>query len=88
MTSLASLFRELQLKYQSGAPTGVVATDVAGVHFFWATQPQPRTPLLYGAGILIVGQGFKIIHLGDQRIRYDAETLLVLGMPLPLEASY
>jgi hypothetical protein len=35
------------------------------------TCPVPRAPLLYNAGIVIIGQGHKIGYLGDRRFRYD-----------------
>jgi len=87
MSLLAPLFSKLLDRYQGGEPSGVVATDVPGVRFYWATKTLPRTPLLYSAGIVIVGQGFKIGYLGSRKFRYDRETYLVLGVPVPFECE-
>jgi AraC-like DNA-binding protein len=57
------------------------------VTFFWADEPMPRSPLLYSAGVVIVGQGHKIGYLGDRRFRYDAESCLILGVPVPFECE-
>ena len=57
--------------------------------FFWLDEDRPRSPLLYDTGIVIVGQGYKEGFLDDREFRYDAESCLVLGVPLPFEcASY
>jgi len=60
---------------------------VPGVTFFWIGEPVPRAPLLYDAGIVIIGQGHKVGFLGDRRFRYDAESCLVLGVPVPFECE-
>jgi len=57
------------------------------VRFFWATEPVPRTPLLYQAGIIIIGQGHKIGYLGDEMFRYDEDNYLVLSVPIPFECE-
>lgn len=55
--------------------------------FFWNEQPVPRAPLLYDAGIVIVAQGRKVGFLGDRRFEYDADSCLVLGVPVPFECE-
>jgi AraC-like DNA-binding protein len=60
---------------------------VPGVTFFWNDQSVPRAPLLYDAGIVIIGQGHKIGYLGGRRFQYDADTCLVLGVPVPFECE-
>lgn len=87
MTSLAPLFRELMQKYQATTEERAVDTEVQGVRFFWNPETLPREPLLYQAGIVIIGQGHKLGYLGDRRFRYDSETYLVLGVPLPFECE-
>jgi AraC-like DNA-binding protein len=57
------------------------------VTFFWIGAPVRRAPLLYSTGIVIIGQGHKIGYLGDRTFRYDAETCLVLGVPVPFECE-
>lgn len=87
MSSLATLLSELLEKQRVGSRSGAVDADVPGVHLFWATEMLPRTPLLYSAGIVIVAQGFKVGYLADRKFRYDSETYLVLGVPLPFECE-
>lgn len=69
------------------APAGVCETGVTGVSFFWNEQPVARAPLLYDAGIVIVGQGRKVGYLGGRRFVYDADSCLVLGVPVPFECE-
>jgi AraC-like DNA-binding protein len=47
----------------------------------------PRTPLVYSAGVVIIGQGSKMGYLGTRKFRYDSETYLVLGVPVPFESE-
>lgn len=87
MPTLAPLLRE----FRDGLPTfkesGVAPTGVPGVTFFWIGKPVPRAPLIYSAGIVIVGQGHKIGYLGDRRFEYGADSCLVLGIPVPFECK-
>lgn len=62
-------------------------TGVPGVIFFWNDQPIPRSPLLYNAGIVVVGQGHKVGYLSGRQFQYDADTCLVLGVPVPFECE-
>lgn len=91
MSQLAPLLRELrdELDRPPSGPSvsGVAATGVPGVHFFWQAEPVPRAPLLYSAGLVIIGQGHKVGYLGDRRFRYDADSCLVLGVPVPFECE-
>ena len=52
-----------------------------------ASQPIPRSQVLYEPGIVIVGQGRKRGYLGDQVYIYDAHNYLVLSVPLPFECE-
>jgi AraC-like DNA-binding protein len=87
MSRLAPHFRELQDRYQGSSGSGTVPTGVPGVQFFWVVESVPRAPLLYSAGIVIIGQGHKIGYLGDRTFRYDEDTYLVLGVPIPFECE-
>jgi AraC-like DNA-binding protein len=60
---------------------------VPGVTFFWIGAPVRRAPLLYSAGIVVIGQGHKVGYLGDRTFRYDADTCLVLGVPVAFECE-
>ncbi|MDY7091873.1 MAG: AraC family transcriptional regulator [Acidobacteriota bacterium] len=55
--------------------------------FFWIGKPVPRAPLIYSAGIVILGQGHKVGYLADRRFEYGAESCLVLGIPVPFECE-
>jgi hypothetical protein len=57
------------------------------VIFFWDETAVPRSPLLYDAGLVIIGQGYKTGYLGSRVFRYDADTCLVLGVPVPFECE-
>lgn len=87
MSTLAPLLREFRGALRDRSQSGVAPTGVPGVTFFWIGEPVPRAPLLYSTGIVIIGQGFKVGYLGDRRFRYDAETCLVLGVPVPFECE-
>lgn len=66
---------------------GVADTCLPGVRFFRASRSTPRQPLTYESGILILGQGNKLIHLGEQQVAYGPGSYLVVGVPLPLECE-
>lgn len=66
---------------------GSTATAIPGVHFFRAARGNRRQPLVYQSGILIMGQGHKVVYLGEQQVRYGAGAYLVVGVPLPLECE-
>ena len=61
----------------------VCYTKLLRVIFFWIDEPTPRSPLLYDTGIVILGQGHTVGYLGGRRFHYDADTCLVLGVPVP-----
>ena len=66
---------------------GAAVTRLPGVRFFRSTQGNSRQPLTYQSGLLIMGQGHKIIHLGEQQVAYGPDSYLVVGVPLPLECE-
>jgi AraC-like DNA-binding protein len=66
---------------------GNSSTYLPGVHFYRVDKSSPRQPLLYQSGIIIIGQGRKVIHLGEHSVEYGAGDYLVIGVPLPLECE-
>jgi len=66
---------------------GAIDTLIPGVRFYRACQGSPRQPFIYRPGIVVMGQGYKEIHLGSETVRYGAGNYLVLGVPLPLECE-
>jgi len=87
MSTLAPLLTAFRATIPSTEPTGVAETGVPGVTFFWIDHDTPRVPLLYDTGIVILGQGHKVGFLGDRVFRYDADSCLVLGVPVPFECA-
>lgn len=66
---------------------GTMQTSIAGVYFHRSSKSSPRQPLIYKSGIIIIGQGHKVIHFTDHAIKYGAGDYLVLGVPVPLECE-
>lgn len=87
MSTLAPLLRAYRDRIPSTDRSGAVDTGVPGVLFFWIDEATPRSPLLYDTGIVILGQGYKVGYLGGRRFRYDADSCLVLGVPVPFECE-
>lgn len=87
MSTLAPLLTAFRATIPSTDPSGVAETGVPGVTFFWIDEDKPRSPLLYDTGIVIVGQGHKEGFLGGRQFRYDADSCLVLGVPVPFECA-
>jgi AraC-like DNA-binding protein len=83
----AALLRELELRYAMTDRDGFFRTALEGVRFFRTTRPVRRAPLLYDAGIIIIGQGHKVGYLGDSRFHYGGDTYLVMSVPIPFECE-
>jgi len=66
---------------------GACKTLIPGVNFYRVSKGSGRQPLLYQSGIIVMGQGHKEIHLGDETVSYGPGDFLVLGVPLPLECE-
>lgn len=62
-------------------------SGVTGVRLFRSGTSIPRGPMIYEPSIIIVAQGQKIVHLGDETYTYDSNNYLVLSVPLPLECE-
>lgn len=71
--------------FQPGA--GYVETHLDSVRFFWSTEPVPRAPLIYKAGLVLILQGNKTGYLGDRVFKYDPDHYLVLTVPLPFDCD-
>jgi len=66
---------------------GTCRTLIPGVFFYRARHGSGRQPLLYQSGIIVMGQGYKEVYLGDDVVHYGPGDCLVLGVPLPLECE-
>lgn len=60
---------------------------VPQVALMYAEKHQPRTPVLYNPGIVILFQGSKIGYLGKRTFAYDPKNYLMLTVPLPFECE-
>ena len=87
MNDLAGLMQSYaDLKSLNGLEGGY-STCIPGVGFYRASKGSGKQPLVYQSGIIVIGQGNKQIHLGNQSVKYGAGDYLVLGVPLPLECE-
>jgi len=87
MQSIATLLQQYAEHNQLLSFEGTMETIISGVYFHRASKSSPRQPLIYNSGIIIVGQGRKIIHFPEHQIKYGAGDYLVLGVPVPLECE-
>lgn len=87
MPTIANMLQQYAEHNQLLSFEGTMETIIPGVYFHRATKSSPRQPLIYNSGIIIVGQGHKIIHFPEHQIKYGAGDYLVLGVPVPLECE-
>jgi AraC-like DNA-binding protein len=81
MVAISNLMKQLAIE------EGFNATLIPGARIFKASQYQPRQPLCYDQGVIIVGQGTKRIYLGGKLYEYNPDNYLVLSVPLPAECE-
>ncbi len=65
----------------------VLTTSIKGLCLFRIDQSFSRTPYAYNSEIIILGQGEKQVHLGNEVYTYDFSHYLVLPVPLPAECE-
>ena len=87
MPTIANMLQQYAEHNQLLSFEGTMETIIPGVYFHRATKSSPRQPLIYNSGIIIVGQGHKIIHFPEHQINSGAGDYLVLGVPVPLECE-
>lgn len=87
LNSTEKLPKLVRLLEQHAPDDGGHITAVPQVGLFRASAPQPRTPLLYDARIIILAQGEKICHIGNKRLHFTAGQCLVVTLPLPVEVE-
>ena len=87
MSSIANMMQKFAEHNNLLNFEGNMETIIPGVYFHRASKSSPRQPLIYNSGIIIVGQGHKIIHFPDHQIKYGEGDYLVLGVPVPLECE-
>ena len=57
------------------------------LNFYCNFEANVRKPVIYQPGLIIVAQGEKRAHSGTQTLAYNAEELLVLTAPMPIECQ-
>jgi AraC-like DNA-binding protein len=62
---------------------GYTLTALPKVRLLRSDRPLERAPVLYDPGIVMVCQGRKIGHWGDEVFVYDAQHCLVVSVPVP-----
>ncbi|MGC9422678.1 MULTISPECIES: AraC family transcriptional regulator [Vibrio] len=87
MDDLASLMQRYVEKYQLEQLEGCIETAIPGVWFYRSRQGNERQPFIYQSGIIILGQGYKQVHLGATSVEYGPNDYLVVGVPMPLECE-
>lgn len=76
-----------RLMHRLAHKEGFNDTSIKGVRIYKASQYQPRQPLCYEQGAIIVGQGTKRVFLGSKVYEYNPDNYLVLSVPLPAECE-
>ena len=87
MPTIANMLQQYAERNELLTFEGTMQTIIPGVYFHRASKSSPRQPLIYNSGIIVVGQGHKVIHFADHKIKYGAGDYLVLGVPVPLECE-
>lgn len=64
-----------------------LTTSLKGLCLFRIEHSFPRSPYAYNSEIIILGQGEKQVHLGNDIYTYDSSHYLVLPVPLPAECE-
>jgi len=85
--SYKEIFLKLREIYSATESEGLVDTYLENVHFFWVTESLPRAPVLCNAGIVILGQGYKIGYLNGKEFQYDEEHYLIVSVPMAFECE-
>ncbi|MXR37779.1 AraC family transcriptional regulator [Craterilacuibacter sinensis] len=78
---------EIRASLAGGRSQGVEQTLIPSVRFFWGEQHVARTPLVYPASIVLVGQGSKTGYLGESIFNYNENNYLVVALPTPFECE-
>ena len=78
---------QLRERYGLSEIEGFVPTALPRVSFFWASEPVPRSPLIYEAGIVFVLQGDKTGYLDGREFYYDPHNYLIVTASIPFECA-
>ena len=81
MNSLGELMQTYADAYDLNDLEGIKETAIPGVWFYRSSKGNRRQPFVYQSGIIVMGQGRKDIHIGNQPVHYGPEDYLVVGVP-------
>uniref|UniRef100_B8DKQ8 Transcriptional regulator, AraC family n=1 Tax=Nitratidesulfovibrio vulgaris (strain DSM 19637 / Miyazaki F) TaxID=883 RepID=B8DKQ8_NITV9 len=81
MPEIAELMSKLAIN------EGKTETGLPGVGLYRTSGSIHRTPLLYQQGLIILGQGAKLVHFGGRVYQYDQDHYLALSVPIAAECE-
>lgn len=85
--SLANLMSQYVELQQLDELEGIHHTAIEGIWFYRSSRGNARQPFVYQSGVIVLGQGNKNIHIGNQPVTYGPNDYLVVGVPMPLECE-
>lgn len=77
----------IELLEQHTPHEGVNVTILNNVGLSRTSHPQQRIPVMYEPAIVMLGQGAKVCHIGDEVYKYHAGKYLIVFLPMPLEVT-
>jgi AraC-like DNA-binding protein len=87
MNSLGDLMQSYADRYGFNDLEGIRETAIPNVWFYRSSKGNQRQPFVYQSGIIVMGKGYKHIHIGNQPVHYGPDDYLVVGVPMPLECE-
>lgn len=88
MTIQESKLKEFVRLLEQHAPNeGTNSTVLDNVGLWRRSQPMKRTPFMYEPVILMMGQGCKVCHIGNDVYKYSSGEYLIVFLPMPLEVT-
>ncbi|MCG9595758.1 AraC family transcriptional regulator [Vibrio sp. Isolate25] len=85
--TLAQLMQQYVDTHNLNDLEGVKKTELDGIWFYRSSKGNSRKPFVYQSGVIVLGQGHKNIHIGNQPVQYGPNDYLVVGVPMPLECE-
>lgn len=76
-----------QLLTAHASTDGTHLTAIPETGMFRATVAQPRTPLIYEAGVVFMVRGKKNCYVGEKSFEFVAGQYLALFLPMPIEVE-
>lgn len=70
MKTLAESMQQYATKFGLDDLEGIKETAIDGVWFYRSSKGNNRQPFVYQSGIIVLGQGYKNIHIGQSPVRY------------------